>query len=146
MNILVAVDLSAAATPVLQAAHAYAIAAKANLWLIHVAEPDPDFVGYQAGPPTVRQDVATQFRHAHKELQTRAEALRQVGLTVTPLLVQGPTAATLLKEAERIKADMIIVGSHGHGAVRHLLVGSVTEDILKQARCPVVVVPVRKRS
>jgi len=144
MNILVAVDLSEASTPVLQTARNYAVASQANVWLIHVAEPDPDFVGYQAGPPTVRQDVATQFRQAHKELQSRAEALRQVGLAVTPLLVQGPTAATLLKEAERIKADMIIVGSHGHGAVHHLLVGSVTEDILKQARCPLVVVPARK--
>ena len=145
MNIMVAFDFSDVSAAVLKAAEKHARLRDANLWLIHVAEPEPQFVGYKAGPPNVRHDIANHFQQEHKELHLQAEALRKAGITVTPLLVQGPTAATLLKEADRLQADMIIVGSHGHGAVHHLLVGSVTADVLKKARCPVLVVPTHNR-
>jgi nucleotide-binding universal stress UspA family protein len=51
---------------------------------------------------------------------------------------------TLLHQAERLKADLLIVGSHGRGAMLHLLLGSVSEQVLKKATCPVLVVPIRK--
>lgn len=146
MNILVAFDLSPISAPVLQTARTYAISSAANLWLIHVAEPDPDFIGFDAGPATVRHDMAGKFREAHRRLQQYAEEFREAGINVTPLLVQGPIATTLLQEAERIQADMIIMGSHGHGAVYHLLVGNVTEDVLRKAKCPVLVVPTHRRT
>ena len=146
MNILVASDLSEAAAPVVQAARTFALSSAANLWLVHVAEPEPDFVGFDAGPVTVRHDMASKFRDAHRRLQQCAEEFRQAGINATPLLLQGPIAVTLLHEAERIHADMIIMGSHGHGKVYHLLVGSATEDVLKKAKCPVLVVPTHRRA
>ena len=145
MNILASLDFSDASLAVLRAAEKLAKLHGADLWLIHVADPEPDFVGFKAGPPTVRQDIASRYRQEHMDLQLQAETLRKAGLAVTPLLLQGPTAATILKEADRVQAEMIIIGSHGHGAVHHLLVGSVTEDILKKARCPVLVVPTHNR-
>ena len=144
MNILVAVDFSEATGVVLQAAAQQAQALTAHLWLIYVAEAQPDFVGYEAGPPTVREELAAQLRQRHQELQQRAEELRRSGIQVTALMEQGPTAVTLLHEAERIKADLLIVGSHGRGAMLHLLLGSVSEQVLKKATCPVLVVPIRQ--
>ena len=59
---------------------------------------------------------------------------------------QGPTIETIIEEAGRLKVDMIVVGSHGHGAMYQLLVGSVSEGVLHRATCPVLVVPARKRT
>ena len=144
MNILAAIDFSPVTEGVLSAARKYARLLGARLWLVHVEAPDPNFVGYEPGPQTVRDQVADDMRAGHRALQEAAERCRTDGITTTALLVQGPTAETLVSEAGKLTAEMIIIGSHGHGAVHHLLVGSVSEAVLRHALCPVLVVPDRR--
>ncbi len=144
MNILVGLDFSAATPDLLRVAAQQAKAQLAQLWLIHVAEAEPDFIGYRAGPTSVREQVAHEFRNEHQELQQHADALRQTGLQVTALLERGQVAETLLQAAEQIKADLVIVGSHGRGALLHLLLGSVSTQLLKRVTCPVLIVPVHE--
>jgi nucleotide-binding universal stress UspA family protein len=143
MNILVSVDFSEATPRILQAAAKLTRALSGKLWLLHVAEPEPDFVGYEAGPDVVRDQVAREFRDEHRKLQEYADSMRDEGLPVTALMIQGPVVDTVIAEAERLEADMLVVGSHGYGAVYDLLVGSVSRGILKHAEIPVLVVPVR---
>lgn len=145
MNILVSVDFSDATPRILQAAGRLARALSGKLWLLHVAEAEPDFVGYEAGPDVVRDQVAREFRDEHRRIQEYADAMRDDGLAVTALLIRGPIVDTVIAEARRLDADMLIVGSHGYGAVYDLLVGSVSRGILKHADIPVLVVPVRGR-
>jgi nucleotide-binding universal stress UspA family protein len=57
---------------------------------------------------------------------------------------KAPVAA-ILDEARRLEASAIVVGWRGHGAFRRLLMGSVSRDVLRQARCPVLVVRRRPR-
>ena len=144
MNILVGLDFSAATPDLLRVAAQQAKAQAAQLWLVHVAEAEPQFAGFKAGPPGVREQIAEHFHKEHQELQQHAGALRRTGLQVTALLEQGQVGVTLLQTAERIKADLVIVGSHGRGAMLHLFLGSVSTQLLKHATCPVLVVPVRK--
>ena len=146
MNILAGMDFSDATAALLQVVAQQARAQAAHVWLVHVAEPEPNFVGFKAGPPGVRGEIAQHFHKEHQDLQRHAEDLRRSGLQVTALLEQGPTGMTLLQTAERVQTDLIIVGSHGRGAMLHLLLGSVSEQVLKKATCPVLVVPVRKRA
>jgi nucleotide-binding universal stress UspA family protein len=143
MNILVSVDFSEATPRILQVAAKLTRALSGKLWLLHVAEPEPDFVGYEAGPDVVRDQVAREFRDEHRKLQEYADSMRDEGLPVTALMIQGPVVDTVIAEAERLEADMLVVGSHGYGAVYDLLVGSVSRGILKHAEIPVLVVPVR---
>lgn len=143
MKILVATDLSPAGDRILDATARIATSMSGEVWLLHVAEPDPDFVGFDAGPDVVRDQVAKEFREEHRKVQSQADALRDQGLKATALLIQGPIADTVLKEARRLGADLLIVGSHGVGAVYDLLVGSVSRSILKQTDIPVLVVPIR---
>jgi nucleotide-binding universal stress UspA family protein len=143
MKILVAVDFSPAAAAVLRQARHYAKALAAEVWLVHVAPPDPEFVGYEAGPQTVRDQVAEKFHAEHRALQQQAEEFRHLGLNVASLLLQGPTSPTILAEADRLQVDLIILGSHGHGALYQVLVGSVSEGVLRKAGRPVLVVPTR---
>jgi nucleotide-binding universal stress UspA family protein len=143
MNILVAVDLSPASEKVVEAARDIAELTGATIYILHAAEPDPEFVGYDAGPEVVRTQVADELRREHRGVQALAEKLRADGLDATALLVRGPTVSTTLKEAESLKAGLIVVGSHGHGAVYDVLIGSYSAGIIRKSRLPVLVVPVK---
>lgn len=143
MKLLVAVDLSPASARVVQAARQVAAAMDAEVVVMHCAAPEPEFVGYEAGPDGVRDHVAAQIWQEHSAVQEIAAQLRAAGLNATGLLVRGPTVETTLREAERLGVDLVVVGSHGRGAVSKLLVGSYSEGILRNSPVPVVVVPTR---
>lgn len=143
MNILVAVDLSPASEKVVAAAGRVAKLTGASVYVLHAAEPEPDFVGYDAGPEVVRTQVAQELRREHRGVQALAENLRKADLDATALLVRGPTVETTLKEAEKLEAELIVVGTHGHGAVYDVLIGSYSAGIIRQSKLPVLVVPIR---
>lgn len=142
-RILVAVDFSQACSRVLDAAIDAAKAYGCGLVVMHVAAPGPEFVGFEVGPESERQFRAEELREEHRQLQAMAERCASAGLQTSALLVAGVTVDKLIEEADRFDARMIVVGSHGHGAVYHLLVGSVAEGLLKHATRPVLVVPCR---
>jgi nucleotide-binding universal stress UspA family protein len=142
-TILVAVDFSPVSDSAIEQGARLAQAFSGAVWLLHVAAPDPDFVGYDSGPPNVRQQVAHEMRDTHRRLQEHASTLRERGVEATALQVQGPTAETILHEAERLHADVIVLGSHGHGALHRALLGSVSEGILHRTTCPVLILPSR---
>jgi nucleotide-binding universal stress UspA family protein len=54
---------------------------------------------------------------------------------------EGDAADEILRQAAALPADMIVMGTHGRSGFRRLLLGSVTEKVLRQARCPVMSVP-----
>ena len=139
--ILVPVDFSDATDAVTARAAGLAQALQAQLILLHVAAPQPDFVGYEPGPQSVRDTVAKHLHEEHRQLQELEKKTAGKGVEVTSLLIQGYTAEKILKECERLKPELIVMGSHGHGALHNLLVGSVTEGVLRKAACPVMVVP-----
>ena len=143
LKILVAVDLSDATGKVMRATEYLAKATQGDVRLLHVAEAEPDFVGYDAGPEVVRDQVAKEFRDEHRQVQEHADALRQAGVSAKALLIQGPIIETVLSEAKRFEADLLVVGSHGFGALYDLLVGSASRGILRDTDIPVLVVPVR---
>ena len=146
MKILVSVDLAEASEKIVKKAEEIARGLSAKLWVLHVAEPDPDFVGYEAGPQEVRDSLSKKFHDEHVQIQKIAEHLRQTGLDATALLVQGETVATILQETSKLGIDIIVIGSHGRGAMYQLLVGSVCEGVLEKSACPVLVVPTHKRA
>ena len=140
-NILVPVDFSDIADRVVDAAACMAEMTGATITLIHVAPPEPDFVGYEPGPVTVRDAVAHRLRDEHRKLQAMEKRIAGHDFTVTSLLIQGFASEKILQEAARLSADLIVMGSHGHGLLRHLVVGSVTDGVLRKAKCPVLIVP-----
>ena len=141
MNILAAVDFSAVTRDVLDALRRVCGALPAKLWLVHVAPPEPDFVGYEPGPHAVRSQVAAEHRTRHQQLQSLADEMRTEGIETTALLLQGPTVETLVEEAAKLQAALIVLGSHGHGAVYDLLVGSVAEGVVRRSKIPVLLIP-----
>jgi nucleotide-binding universal stress UspA family protein len=142
-NVLIPIDFSSMTDLLLEQGVIYGQKFNSKVWLIHVAAPDPDFIGYESGPETERDHVAERLHQEHRQLQTLAENLRQQGINAVALLVQGPTISTILEEAKKIPADLLIIGSHGRGGLYKLLLGSVSEGIIKGAGCPILLIPPR---
>jgi nucleotide-binding universal stress UspA family protein len=142
-ELLVAVDFSPGTEHVLAVAARFARPTQATIHLLHVASPEPGFVGYDPpGGPEDRDQRASELRDEHGALQVLADAVQAAGATVKPLLVKGATIEVILGEADRLHADLIVVGSHGHGAVHRFLVGSTADALVRQSEVPVLVVPV----
>ncbi len=138
-TILVPVDFSDVTDNVVEMAASLAGAFSSSVILVHVAEPEPQFVGYDPGPLSVRVEVARDIQADRRRL----EALKQkFGVPdVQAFDVEGSIPDEILRLAGEHRATLIVIGSHGHGALYHLLAGSVTTAILKHARCPVLIVP-----
>ncbi len=146
MKLLVGVDLSESTERVVNKVEEIAKALSAQVWLLYIAEPEPDFVGFDFDPESIRDSRAKKFHVEHSQIQEIADRLRKAGLDTTGLLVQGSTVETLLKEALKLNVDMIVIGSHGRGAMYQLLVGSVCEGILHKSGCPILVIPTHQRA
>jgi len=142
-HVLVAIDFSAHGRAVLEQARKLARPDGAQLTLLHVAAPDPDFVGFEVGPQSVRDTRARELDLERREIHRMAEEVREEGIAARAFLFAGPTAETILREAGRLPADFIVMGSHGRGMLGNAFVGSVSRDVLRGATCPVVVVPAR---
>jgi nucleotide-binding universal stress UspA family protein len=140
-RVLVCIDFSDTTEAVAEQGIVLARALGAEVRLLHVGEPDPDFVGYGVGPDTVRDDVAHTLREEHQALERLAERFKAAGVAGLPLMVRGPTVSTILEQAERFGADLLVLGSHGRSALMSLVAGSVAQGVLRAARVPVLIVP-----
>ncbi len=146
MKLLVAVDLSESTQIIVDKVEEINKEYPAQVWILHNAEPEPDFVEFKVDPLAARESLAKRFHNEHRQIQEIANRLRKAGLDATALLVHGATVETILKEASDLDVDMIVVGTHGRGAMHQLLVGSVSEGILHKSRYPVLVIPTHKRT
>lgn len=88
---------------------------------------------------TVRVDEHARSQ-ALAELEPRAAAVRARGLDVTTRAALGEIAEQVLALADAEQADVIVMGTHGRTGLAHLLLGSLTEKVLRHARIPVLTV------
>ncbi|NOR45926.1 MAG: universal stress protein [Candidatus Delongbacteria bacterium] len=140
-NILAPIDFSDVSEKVIFEAAELAKVFSCKLWLLHVAAPEPDFVGYTIGPKEERDWRALTLHNEHKYIQEKALFLEKEGIQVTPLLVQGVTVDTILKKIDKFDIDMVVMGTHGHGALYSLVAGSVSNGVVQESKVPVMLVP-----
>ena len=140
-NILVTVDLSELSGVVVERAACIAQSFASKLWLLHVAPPTRSSVPFNLDRNILRVQVANQLRLQRQQLRDLADQLRRERIHVVTRFVSGTVSTTILAEARRINADLIIMGSHGHGNVYHALFGGVGQKVMRRATCPVMLVP-----
>lgn len=140
-NILVTLDFEEGETLLIEKAFQMANAFGSKLWLMHIAAPDPDFVGYDVGPEYIRDSRASELRKEHRQIQAYSKTLKKRGVESEGLLVQGATIEMIIKESKKLNVDLIIAGHHEHGFLYKAFVGSVSAEVVKKSQIPVLVVP-----
>lgn len=140
-HILIALDITEADRVVIDHAKAIAKAFGAKVRLVHVAAPAPDFVGYEAGPQYIRDVRAEDLKEEHAALLRHREELLQAGIDTDIRMVMGPVVEVLSEEADTFGTDLIVMGSHGRRGLARLFVGSVSEEVLREHKWPLMVIP-----
>ncbi|WP_423819804.1 universal stress protein [Salinimicrobium sp. TIG7-5_MAKvit] len=143
-NILVAVDFNDAVGDLLGYAEGLAQKFGSKVWVLHVAAPDPDFVGYEPGPQYIRDFKAEEFREEHRNLQMYCDNFLSEEIEKEALLIQGSTVEAVLEEAKKLKSDLLIVGTHKHSFLHNLLQENVSLELLKKASIPMLTIPIEE--
>jgi universal stress protein A len=131
-KILVPTDFSDAAGGALRTAMGMARTFQASIGLFHVT-------ATVAMIPDLSQRV-------QEHLDEEAKRVRAEGITCETGFAEGTPHTEIVRRAQDLGVDLIVMGTHGHGGLTHAVLGSVTERVLHRAHCPVLVVPVRPAS
>jgi len=143
-TILVPVDFSDVTPAVIEAAKKMGKAFGSRIILLHVVEvnlPPVELVPGISAPGTigVAVPVREDAKWEHRKMEEAKKHFAGSSLKVSTLVVEGEKLPTILAKSKN--ADLIVIGSHGHGALFHLLAGSLASGVLKSANIPVLVVP-----
>ena len=128
------------ASPVIVQTMQLAIRFSSKVWLVHVV-PRLGTTPFTVPREVLRNQAATELHHEHKLLQRLTGTMREQGVDAAALLVEGSTVKTILEEAERRDAELLVVGSHSHGLLYRALLDGTEERLLNQSTRPILFVP-----
>jgi len=139
-RILVPTDFSESARHALLYGTSFAREYEGELLLLHVVENLT--VGYASDLfPVPMAEVFDEISgYAKAELAKLAAEVREKGIAVRELVVQGKPSAEIVRVAREETADMIVLGTHGKGMLDKALFGSTAERVIRRAPCPVLTV------
>jgi nucleotide-binding universal stress UspA family protein len=140
-NILVTLDFEENEKQLIDVATQFAQSFNSKLWLIHITAPDPDFVGYDAGPQYIRDNRAKEIKKEHRRLEDYCRELEKQDIEADGILLQGATTEMIMKKSEKLNIDLIITGHRNRGIFYKALLGSVSSQIIKKSKIPVLVIP-----
>lgn len=146
-KILAAVDFSNATSGVVETAAEVAKAFGAELHLLHVIEPEPTYTAYGFTPeefPAIHTFHKETRDRAQKTLDDAATRVTTPDFKPTTHLGDGSPLHILEEKVKELGADLVVLGSHGHGVVASLLLGSVAEGMVRKSIVPTLVVPAGK--
>ena len=142
MKILIAIDESKCSQAAVRSVAARPWPSDTEIRVLHVVEPPSLLLGREmtAHDPEF-EAVWKALREQAKALVAKAtEWLRSSGLSVTPALAEGDPKSQIIDIASDWHADLIVLGSHGRKGLYRFLMGSVSEAVVRHARCSVEIV------
>ncbi len=108
----------------------------AELHLVHAIEATPIMYGEGAYfPPETEAEIETAATKQLNEMTVPGD-----GLTVQRKVVPGHPFVEIIRYAKENDVGLIVIGTHGRGAIAHMLLGSVAEKVVRKAPCPVLTV------
>lgn len=143
-NIMVAVDFNDSIGELMVYADNLAQKFNSKVWVLHVADPEPDFIGYEPGPQYIRDIKAEEYREEHRNLQEICKNFLSKDIHAEALLIQGSTVETVMSEAQKLQIDLLIVGTHKHSFLHNLLQESVSMELIKKAEIPMLTIPINE--
>jgi universal stress protein A len=141
-SVLCPTDLSPDGAKALSLAAALCGATGAELTLVHVHPREMPMAAefsYLSPPPL--DDV--ERAEVGAKLEALAAPARATGVRARIRVLEGDPAFEVARLAREIEADLVVVGFHSEARLRHLLMGSTAEELVRRAGCPVLVVPAK---
>ena len=138
---LVPVDFSSVSKKIVDTTVSFARSFGGKVVLLHVIAPPIIISEYVMPVEVALEPTVASKEPATTKLNAYAGVLQAAGLSVEAIVRHGPPINAILEEAEEVNADFIIMGSHGHGKLYDLLVGSTASGVLKSAKCGVIIMP-----
>ncbi|MBL7996170.1 universal stress protein [bacterium] len=145
-NIVVPTDFSEAASHALDYALSLAKTFQAKIYLMHVFEPIVYYSDAPMGMPDLIEleqnvrGVAEQSLQSILDKQIKEHETEFGTIPVETILAQGKPFIEIIQTAKEKNADLIVLSTHGRSALEHILLGSVTEKVVRKAHCPVLTI------
>jgi nucleotide-binding universal stress UspA family protein len=142
-RILCPIDFSDASRHALEHAVAFAKWYESQITALYVyqseffLEPPILFAERSHGP----KSEAAERQSRQEELRRWLEPAAAAGVKTDVHVGEGSPVSSILEQASSMTADLIVMGTHGRGGFDRAMLGSVTEKVLRKARCPVLTVP-----
>lgn len=134
-RVLVAVDFSSTSDKAFDYALEFARALEADVLAVHVVE-DPILYA-----PTTDVSYRADFEQmVQRKFDSLIEHRNCEGLSIQTMIHAGTPFYEIIQLARTEDCELIIMGTHGHGPLQHVLMGSVAEKVVRKAKCPVLVV------
>lgn len=138
-KILVPIDFSEYSLQALEYAKILAEKFEAEVILLKIVEPITfisDITMSQINIPSIEKE----FLQKAKEKITEITSILKDKYKVTSVVKLGKPYAEIVEFARSENVDLIVIGSHGHAGVEHILFGSTTEKVIRKANCPVLII------
>ncbi len=137
-RILVPIDFSDYSKNALKYAVDFAKIFKAKIFLIYVIEPIIYPADFSIGQVTIPTPDVDMHSRAQNELDLLAKSFNEYSVEVETMIKSGKPFVEINETASEKNIDLIIIASHGHTGVEHLLFGSTAEKVVRKAPCPVL--------
>ena len=135
-KILVPTDFTSHSDKAINYAVMMARAFEARILLIHVIEP----FTYSVSETIQVMDHYVALREIADPIMDNLREQLSKQAKVDTFIVKGFPYVEIVKKAKQSKADLIVMGTHGRTGLKHLLMGSVAERVVRLARCPVLTI------
>jgi universal stress protein A len=141
---LVPIDFSEHSKKTVESATQLAVLTGASITLLHVFQVPNYPAAFYQGLYTEHEQVKIQVdllkREANAQLALVIQQIVDRGVEAQPLLRIGNPYDEIVSAAKEVRADLIVIGSHGHAGLERFLVGSTAERVVQYAPCPILVV------
>lgn len=141
-RILVPIDFSDCSKKALQYALPLALEHQAAITLLYVVA--PAYGGVEYGAINYVELEATMRASGEQQLAELAAAEAREGVSFEILVRMGSPISEIIGTAQSLPADLIVISTHGRTGLKHVFLGSVTEQVVQRAPCPVFVVRERE--
>jgi nucleotide-binding universal stress UspA family protein len=135
-TIMVAVDGSEHGLKAAQIAGDVARSMKADLWVVVAYEPIPTYLG----EPNLQEAITARLALSDSVLEEAEAAIGDIPGVLKQEVLEGPPAEAILAVADTRAVDLIVMGTRGLGLLASIVVGSQSQKVIANAKCPVLLV------
>lgn len=139
-HILVPIDFSDCSLRALDYGLALALACDAKLTLLHVVEPAVYQADFPGVTPPLEETNQSLVKTSHERLAALSRKRVDARISSQTLVRMGRAHSEIPDTAKALGVDLIVMGTHGYTGLKHMLLGSTAERVVRQASCPVLTV------